>query len=49
MKLKKIDPEPILVIAGLLLGYIVGPFIGIDRSLGALLGGVFGFVVSRYL
>jgi uncharacterized membrane protein YdjX (TVP38/TMEM64 family) len=44
-----LNPQIILVIAGILLGYNFGPFIGLDRVLGSLIGGLLGFLVSRYL
>ena len=38
-----INPQIILVIAGILLGYTFGPQIGLDHTLGSLLGGILGF------
>lgn len=41
------NPQIILVIAGILSGYVVGPHIGLDSTLGAMLGGILGFFVAR--
>lgn len=48
-KAQALNPQIILVIAGILLGYVLGSQIGIGQTLGALLGGVAGFALSRYL
>jgi hypothetical protein len=44
-----LNPQIILVIAGILAGYVFAPNLGLDSSFGALFGGLSGFILSRYL
>ena len=44
-----LTPQVIAVIIGGVLGYLIAPSLGQDRTLGIVIGGILGFFASRFV